>query len=173
MATTFTSNHAVKFEYMLGGGSPSVMEFTETSGAAWVAGAAVTLSSAGLTAVASGDATAILGFAQSSGQANSTTFAAKQSVVICTPQTVFSGCVVHATTASAVTQPNLVGKNFPLVSDCANGKFPWYVDIDGTTTTLGAYVLGMKDASGTVYGRVYFVVNRVGQGPWFTSWKAT
>lgn len=168
-----TSNSFVQFEFMLGGGPPSMMTFHETSGAAWVPGCLVTLSSGGLTAIASGDATAILGIATDAGQADSTAFSSKQPVVIATPQTVFSGCVNHATTASAVTQPNQVGKNFPLVSDCANGKYPWYVDIDGTTTTLGAYVLGLKDASGTPYGRVYFVVNRVGQGPWFTSWKAT
>jgi len=96
---------------------------------------------------------------------------ANTTVVLVTPQTVFSAVVAHATTASALTQATQVGKIY-LVTNSATicpSTNVWVLEIE-TTTTKGGYVIANKDATGTAYGRNYFIFGAAcysSDSPWW------
>jgi hypothetical protein len=151
----------IQFEYMLGGGSPPMLELYEATGSTFLPGALLQLASGAVTICTTGAAaSAIIGMATARGSAEGSSYTAAQRVVLATPMTVFSGIVDHATTASAVCHSSNIGQNYPLAYSCGTGAVGvWYVDLDGTTTSAGATIIGSKDTTGTAYGRVYFIIH--------------
>jgi hypothetical protein len=81
--------------------------------------------------------------------------------IFATPNTVFSAVVAHATTASAVLDNSNFFKSYMLTNSatvCPSTNV-WVIDLATASTAAGAYIIGAKDATGTAYGRAYFVFN--------------
>jgi hypothetical protein len=78
-----------------------------------------------------------------------------------TPQTVFSAVVAHATTASAALDGSNLMNSYMLTTSatvCPSTNV-WVIDLATASTAGGAYIIGAKDATGTAYGRAYFIFN--------------
>jgi len=154
-----TSGSKIQYEYMLGGGSPPVIQIGEqTDSTGWVAGAILAIDSSGhVYTAATGaitSATACFGIALHDSCGSTADGSALASVVLITPMTVFSAVVYHATTASAVVQSGQIGDTFA-TADGGSSKC-WVMSI-ATTASVGMYCINNKDATGTAYGRNYFV----------------
>ena len=157
-----SSASRIKFEYMLGGGSPALVTLPEANDATgWDFGTICTLDSSGhATKISSGDvssASNVYCFALSCMSSTADGSETKPFLLV-TPNTVFSAVVAHATTASALTQADQVGKIFQITSSatiCPSTNV--YVMEIATTDQCGGYVIANKDATGTAYGRNYFV----------------
>ncbi len=84
-------------------------------------------------------------------------------MILATWNTVFSAVVAHATTANAVTQSAQIGNTYPITTsgtvNTASSQV-WVIDL-ATSGNVGAYIIGHKDATGTAYGRAYFIFNQV------------
>ena len=163
-----TSGSKIQFEYMLGGGSAPILmlgEQTDTTG--WVQGYPLALDASGhVYAVTTGniasavDSTGgVIGIAGRDSDVTATVDGATVSpVIMATWDTVFSAVVAHATTASAVVQSAQRGNAYFLTASgtvCASSKV-MIMDL-AATGNVGAYVIGNKDATGTAYGRNYFI----------------
>jgi hypothetical protein len=82
-------------------------------------------------------------------------------VVMITPMTVFSAVVAHATTASAVTASAQIGQTYAITCSgtvSAVSSDTWIMDV-ATSASVGGWVIGNKDTTGTAYGRNYFIFN--------------
>lgn len=157
-----TSGSRCKFEYMLGGGPPALITIGENQDSTgWDKGTwLITDSSGHMTKHATGNITGgVLAFALTS--MSSTADGSKDvTAILVTPNTVFSAVVAHATTASAVLQSANFWKTYMLTSSatvCPSTNVH-VIDIATASTAAGAYIIGAKDATGTLYGRAYFIL---------------
>jgi len=164
MAITTGTNDGIKFEYMLGGGPPHMVTMEEKydSTKGWLVGCILDIDTSGRLFRHSGvGANATTGaFAVAMAPMACTADGSAETVAIMiTPNTVFSAKVAHLTTGSAVTQPTQVGNTYQLCCSATLGTSLNYCIELATTASAGAHIIGMKDASGTAYGRLYFVFN--------------
>ena len=170
-----SSADKIKFEFMLGGGPPAIMTYgqqVDTTG--WRSGAPVALDASGhIDIAASGaltNATPIIGIALENSNTTVTVDGTHMApVLLVTPQTVFSAAVSNAGATTSVPQPAYANTRYAITSatGTAGSSEVWVIDLSATGAR-GAYILGMKDSSSTVHGRVYFIFNRVysTDSPW-------
>lgn len=158
-----TSGSRIQFEYMLGGG-PAVM-ITAPEGYAstgWDQGTVLIWDATGhYEFMTSGNvAQGVIGVAAQ--PMRSTADGSTQGqFYLATPQTVFSAVVAHATTASAALQASNFFKSYMLTNSatvCPSTNV-WVIDLATASTAAGAWIIGAKDATGTAYGRAYFIFN--------------
>ena len=158
-----TSGSRVQYEFMLGGGSPALYTGPESyASTGWDKGSVLALDSSGhLVNMATGSITTGAWGVALGPMAATADGSVDATVVLITPNTVFSAIVAHATTASAKVQATQIGKCYQLTSSatvCPSTNVR-VIDLD-STTSLGAYIIQPKDATGTAYGRLYFVFNQ-------------
>ena len=166
-----TSGSRIQFEYMLGGGPPPIVVLPEANDATgWDQGTVLILDSSGhLTKAASGNcATGMFAVAMHPMQATADGSETASAILI-TPFTVFSAVVAHGTTASAKTEATQVGKCFLITNSatiCPSTNV--YIMEVETTSLAGGYCIGNKDATGTAYGRNYFIFRGIyaNDSPW-------
>ena len=159
-----TSGSRVQYEYMLGGGPPAILTAPEgyDSSAAWDQGTLLIWDATGhFEKMTSGNmAAGVIGVALQTMQ--STADESREApFIFATPNTVFSAVVAHATTASAVLDNSNFFKSYVLTNSatvCPSTNV-WVIDIATAATGAGAYIIGAKDATGTAYGRAYFIFN--------------
>lgn len=155
-----TTGSKIQYEYMLGGGSPAVVTVPESSGQTFLPGAFLKLDSSGHTVKATtGDLATASHLALRAGRNSTADGDTSDPVLLLTPNTVLSGVCYHATTASAITSSTLFGDSWPLNAATDSGDECWVVSV--ASSGAGAYVIATKDATGTAYGRVYFLMSRV------------
>lgn len=174
MAMSTSVHDGLKYEYMLGGGSPQLITMWsnyDTTG--WTAGSPLDLDASGALTKHSGvGGNATTGIFAVALEAMPTT--ADQSTttvaILVTDDTVFSGKVTHNTTASALNQSSQIGHTYQLCCSGTRGTTRNYCVEVETTTNVGAYIVAMKDATGTAYGRVFFVFNKTyrQESPWYS-----
>ena len=159
-----TSASRIQFEYMMGGGPPVLVTYPEAyNSSGWDQGTPLAKDSSGhmiriapggnLTSGSNVHAVAI-GPMTSTADGSVT-----KPFILVTPQTVFSIVMSHATTASAVVQSAQVGCIYAISSSTTvtcGATNTWVADI-ATTDQIGAYIIANKDATGTAYGRNYFI----------------
>ena len=173
-----SSADRIKFEFMLGGGPPVMMTYgqqVDTTG--WRVGAPVALDASGhVTVAASGalaSATPIIGIATENSNTTITVDGTHVTpVILATHQSVFSAAVSNAGATTSVPQPAYANTRYPITSatGTAGSSEVWVIDVSATGAA-GAYIIGMKDSSTTIHGRVYFLFNRVysTDSPWPTT----
>ncbi|NIQ91627.1 MAG: hypothetical protein GWN93_22535 [Deltaproteobacteria bacterium] len=166
---TLSSASRITYEYMLGGGSPPIVELgqqVDTTGyrAGWpvavdASGHAYGVSTATLTS-----ATGVFGVAiENSATTHTTDGDVSIKVVLATPMTVFSAVVAHATTASATVQASQIGQVYALTCSgtvSAASSETMIMDV-ATTASAGGWVIDNKSTTGTSYGRNYFIFSGV------------
>lgn len=164
-----SSASKIKYEYMLGGGPPPIVTLgqqVDSTGyrSGWpvaidASGHAYGVSTATLTS-----ATGAFGIAtQNSVTTHTTDGDELVTVVMITPMTVFSAVVAHATTASAVVQASQIGQTYAITCSgtvSAASSETMIMDL-GASGSAGGFVIGNKDATGTAYGRNYFVFSGI------------
>jgi hypothetical protein len=158
-----TSGSRIQYEYMLGGGPPVILEAPEGySATGWDQGTVLIWDATGhFEFHTSGNvAQGVLGIALSPMSATADESETKP-FIFATPNTVFSAVVAHATTASAVLDNSNFFKSYMLTNSatvCPSTNV-WVIDLATASTAAGAYIIGAKDATGTAYGRAYFIFN--------------
>jgi len=159
-----TSGSRLKFEFMLGGGPPVFMTYPESADStAWDVGAILMLDSSGHLTQHTTGAAGTGCFAVATEPMAATADGSYDTVVhLITPMSVFSAVVCNATTASAHPDPAMTGKTYEVEKTTAitSATNTWVID-GGTTSNVGAYIIGMKDTSATQYGRAYFIFNKI------------
>ena len=157
-----TSGSRLQFEFMIGGGSPLLMTLPEANDATgWDQGTPCALDSSGhITKISSGDVSSASNvFCMALSPMSSTADGSESKpFLVITDHTVFSAVVAHATTASALTQATQVGTIMQITNSatiCPSTNV--YVMEIATTDQCGGYCIGNKDATGTAYGRNYFI----------------
>jgi hypothetical protein len=159
-----TSGSVIQFEYMLGGGPPHIVHMGEQSDSTgWIRGAILACDTSGhlysISTATITSATATFAVALQDSQAATADGSETAAAILITPQSVFSAVVAHATTANAVTGSTQIGNTYAIT--CSGTVNPassdvWIMDV-ATSASVGGYVIGNKDASGTAYGRNYFI----------------
>ncbi len=155
-----TSGTRIKYEFMVGGGSPLLISLPEASDSTgWDQGTLCVLDSSGhVTKMATGNASTGLHCIALESMTSTADGTEVKPFLIVTPQTVFSAVVAHATTASALVQATQVGNCYSITSSatvCPSTNA--YVMDLAASGTIGGYVIGNKDATGTAYGRNLFI----------------
>lgn len=155
-----TAGSRLRFEYMLGGGSPVLVTLPEANDSTgWDQGTLCILDASGhVTKMASGNATTGLYCVSLSSMSSTADGSVTKPFILVTPQTVFSAVVAHATTASAVTQATQVGQVYLITNSatvCPSTNV-WVMDLAGSGN-IGGFVVENQDATGTAYGRNNFI----------------
>ena len=157
-----TSGSRVQFEYMLGGGSPALVTAPEGyDSTGWDKGTFLLWDATGhYEKAASGELVApVLGLAISP-MTSTADGSVEKPFLLLTHDTVLSAVVAHNTTASAALQATNFFKSYDLTSSatiCPSTNV-MVIDLGKAATGAGAYIIGAKDATGTAYGRAYFVM---------------
>lgn len=157
----------IQFEYMLGGGPPAMVTLPESSGQTFIPGAFLKLDSSGHTVKATSGTLATGTYLALQAGANSTADGVTEApVLVIDSRTVMSGVVYHATTASAVVSSTQYGDRWPLIGATDSGDECWVISI--ASSGEGAWILKAKDATGTAYGRLYFLLSGISEvdSPW-------
>src|SRR3990170_3616457 len=81
-------------------------------------------------------------------------------IALAGPYTVFEGTLSDATAGTHT----LAQADMWLVYPPTKGTTHWYLDAAAVSDTGGGLVIGLKDAIGTVDGRVYFIVTTPARG---------
>ncbi len=144
------------------GSSIPVIKMTEGSGLTHAVGEFVDIdeTSGNIKACTAGD-NVYFGLALTTGNA-STGQDTLCDVVPCYPWVIFEGTVYNATTASAIIKRNQMFNDFCLARSATNKI--WYLDVADSGSGT-ARIVGFKDATGTAYGRVYFIIDVEGRAP--------
>lgn len=155
-----TSGSRVQYEFMLGGGSPALYTGPESyASTGWDKGSVLGLDASGhLVNMATGSITTGCWGVALGPMAATADGSVDATVIFITPNTVFSAIVAHATTASALVQATQIGKVYQLTSSatvCPSTNVR-VIDLE-STTSIGAFIYQPKDATGTAYGRHYFI----------------
>ena len=161
-----SSADKIKFEFMLGGGPPVMMTFgqqVDTTG--WKDGAPLLFDASGhLTVCSSGNlasASGIFGIAAHPSNTTETVDGvAQQTVYMCTPQTVFSMAVSNAGATTSVPAHTMVNNGYLIANSgtVSGSSEVWVLDV-AATGQLGGYVVGLKDSTTKIHGRVYVIIN--------------
>lgn len=157
-----TSGSRCQYEYMLGGGPPAIVEVGEKyDSTGWDKGTWLIKDSSGhVTKHATGNITGgVIGFAMQS-MSSTADGSKKVPMLLVTPNTVFSAVCAHATTASAALQTANLFATYMLTSSatvCPSTNVH-VIDLGTASTAAGAYIIAPKDATGTLYGRAYFIL---------------
>jgi len=157
-----TSGSRCQFEYMLGGGPPPIIMVGEKyDSTGWDKGTWLIKDASGhVTKHATGNiGQGVIGFAL---QAMSSTADGSEKVpmLLVTPNTVFSAVCAHATTTTAYLQTANIFLTYMLTSSatvCPSTNVH-VIDVATASTAAGAYIIAPKDATGTLYGRAYFIL---------------
>jgi hypothetical protein len=158
-----TSGSRLQFEFMLGGGSPPIFQYLcHADASGWDAGSLLHIDASGhVGTVATGAlTTGHLVFALDPLVACTADGSESVLGILVTRNQVYSGIVAHATTASAVVQTSQVGKRYEISSSatvCPSTNVH-VIDLgESGSGAIGAYIVANKDATGTAYGRDYFI----------------
>ena len=157
-----TSGSRIKFEYMLGGGPPPIFRYQCASDSTgWDVGSLLHLDTSGMAGtVATGALTtgqlvySLEGLSACTADGSETI-----SGILVTPYAVFSAVVAHATTASALVYSSQIGNRYEISSSatvCPSTNVH-IMDLAEEGSVVGGYVVANKDATGTAYGRNYFI----------------
>jgi hypothetical protein len=160
-----TSGSRIHFEFMLGGGVPPIFTYqchSDSSGWDW--GALCHIDSSGQIGQAATGAltTGQLVYALEGITACTADGSEEVSGILVTPNCVFSGVVAHATTANAVVYSSQVGTCYEISSSatvCPTTNV-YVIDL-AESGVVGCYIVANKDATGTAYGRNYFIFKGV------------
>jgi hypothetical protein len=161
-----TTASVIKFEYMLGGGPPPLLAAvaqTDTTG--YRKGMPMQMDASGEWArSATGQLGPSANFVEGIALQDYPGASETLTCVLVTPNTVFSAVVAHATTASAVSGSTMLLNTYPIEScatiEAGGGDSGNFIMGIASTAVTGGYVLGFKDTTGTVYGRVFFLFNK-------------
>jgi hypothetical protein len=166
---TLSSASKIAYEFMLGGGPPHIVTLgqqVDTTGyrAGWPVAIDASGHAYGAATATLTSATGVFGIAlENSATTHTTDGAVDIRVVMITPHTVFSAVVAHATTASATVQPAQIGQVYAITCSgtvSAASSECMIMDV-ATTASAGGYVIANKDATGTAYGRNYFIFSGI------------
>ena len=159
-----SSGSKLQFEYMLGGGPPvlvSIPQVLDTTG--WKKGAVLLLDTSGHVEVAASGTLGVPGYGSNYVAAHDSLSSTadgvvKSVVVMCTPQTVFSIVTSHSTTGNAVPAWTQLGNNYAITSatTISQSSKCWVLNVE-TSGAAGGYVVGLKDTTDVVNGRVYII----------------
>ena len=167
-----TSGSRIQFEYMLGGGPPPIFRYgCKTDSTGFDKGSLLHIGSSGMVKTASTGAltTGQLVFALEGITAATADQSEYISGILVTPNCVFSGVVAHATTASALVYSSQIGVCYEISSSatvCPSTNV-WVIDL-AESAVVGCYIVANKDATGTAYGRNYFIFKGIysSASPW-------
>jgi len=161
-----SSGSKLQYEYMLGGGVPALFtlpQVMDTTG--WKKGAPLLLDTSGHVEVISSGAWGVPGYgsnyiAAHDSLASTADGVVSSLVIMATPQTVFSAVVSHSTTGDAKPAWTQIGNNYAITSatTVSQSSKCWVINIE-TSGAAGGYVVGLKDTTDTVNGRVYFIAS--------------
>lgn len=160
-----TKGDRIRAARTLWGGSIPTLTFPEGTAAAWDPGEPLihTATTGGwLKLAATANAVDVVGIAMTSGTAPASSLTTDMQVVPAIQGVIFEGSIAGDAQATLALAATHMFGGFQLERDASNKV--WALNMASTSNAVG-YVVGFRDATGTVHGRVYFTFSTVGRSP--------
>jgi len=148
----------------LGSGSLPMLEMKECSGQSFQIMEPLIMASGAVYKAATSNAVNVVGFAMTSGTADATDNVASGRYVPWTSDVMLEGCIAGASEATlALQSSHLHHGGFLKQATCGSGV--WYIDLGSATSNATVRVIALRDATGTVHGRVLVRPTTLGIDP--------